>query len=191
MGADDITRTDDEVEAFLRRHVDYDVYNGLRGELVPLLALERAKKYMPPEQAAAFEQELYRLGGTAATVVRPPRSCVAREMRAAWPKLTAARAAKNFPAEAVLSLRFAAWAWMLDDDAHAEAILAPLRAAVLPVVEAAKARVERKSGPGVEWALVKPDHAAMQRAVDRLARSWGLSLTEDEILAAAGGRHVH
>lgn len=188
MGCDDITRTDDEVEAFLARHLDYDVNFGLRGELVPLLALERAKKYLSAQQVALLA---LRPGRPDAPALRPPRSCVAREMRDAWPRLTTSRASKNFPVELVLSLRFAAWAWMLDDGAQAEAVIAPLRAAVLPFVQAAKAQLAGNPALQVVPMFVKPDLPGMQRAVDRLARSWGLSLSEDEILAAAGGRHVH
>lgn len=186
MDCDDITKTEADVEAFLERHVAYDLMNALRGELVPLLGHEVGRRFVEPHALARFDATWRGF-----KPIRPHRSQVVREMRDAWPQLTSARAQKLPEAQAVLSMRFAAWAWLLDDDAHAEAILVPIREALRPVIEHEKARAAAEQRHRVTFVPVTVDHNRMLRAVDRLARSWGLTLTEDEILAAAGGRHVH
>lgn len=186
MDCDEITRTEADVVAFLRRHRDYDVHSALRGELVPLLGYDVGRQFVELHALARFDATWRGF-----RAIRPTRSSVVLEMRDAWPRLSTARAHKLAQPQLVFCMRYAAWAWLLDEDAHADAILDPVREVLLPVIGRDRAAAVAAAQRTVTITPVTVDQARVLRAVDRLARSWGLTLTESEILAAAGGRHVH
>ena len=121
--SDKVMRTREQVLSFLERHEENDVLGSpLSTELAPLL-----------------------VGAV------PCRACVARRMRDAWSELDLLRAKRLTANEVRLSMRFAAWAWLLEDDSDAEAIISQV------------------VGGGMIF-----DLKAVRRAVDRFGRMWGL-----------------